>query len=214
VLGLAGRDGGCDQHLLDPVQLVQLTVQDGDARWALRHGQGVVRHALDLAHDEAEHPIWEQHGQQGQRVASVFGYVPGPGRRLGTGKDYTETLAHAHTPHLRREPANVTSNARLDLLRRGRGAPERVKLSDGRRDALADAGKVMPIGSDRDRLKLRPRRQPIQPSLAGGQNGLLGMLAFARSAWVQKRGASCIFAAISNGFLNDPHPTPTHAKPY
>jgi hypothetical protein len=111
--------------LLDPVQLLQLALQGGDARRALRHGQGVVRHALDLGHDQREHPVGEQRGQQSQRVAGVLGDVPVPGRRLGAGPDDAQALADADAPHLRREPSNVTSNAGLDVLRRRRSAPQR-----------------------------------------------------------------------------------------
>jgi hypothetical protein len=73
----------------------------------------------------------------------VLGDVPG--RRLGTGPDDAESLAHAHTPHLRREPPHVIPHAGLDVLRRGRGAPERLEFSVGGLDATADASKIMPV---------------------------------------------------------------------
>jgi hypothetical protein len=57
-------------------------------------------------------------------------------------------------------------HARLDVVRRGRRTPERVELSNGSLDTLADANEIMPIRGDRDRLELRARGQPIQPSLA------------------------------------------------
>jgi len=52
--GLARRDRGGNQSFLDPVQLIQLALQRGNARRALRQGERIVRHALDLDHDEGE----------------------------------------------------------------------------------------------------------------------------------------------------------------
>jgi hypothetical protein len=71
--GLTGSDRGSDKYLLDAVQLVQLALQRSDARCALRQGQRIVRHALDFGHHETEHPVWEQRGEQRQRVACVLG---------------------------------------------------------------------------------------------------------------------------------------------
>jgi hypothetical protein len=45
VHGVASRDRGGNQRLLDPVQLVQFALQRGDARRALSYRR-VVRHAL------------------------------------------------------------------------------------------------------------------------------------------------------------------------
>ena len=49
------------------------------ARHALGHGQRVIRHALDLAHDEGKHSVGKQRGQQRQWVTGVLGDVPVPG---------------------------------------------------------------------------------------------------------------------------------------
>jgi hypothetical protein len=53
--GLASRDCGGNQRLLHAVQIVQRVLQHGDTRRPLRERQRVVRHPLDLAHDEGKH---------------------------------------------------------------------------------------------------------------------------------------------------------------
>jgi hypothetical protein len=52
--GGARRECGGDQSLLDAVQLVEFALERGDARRALRHGQRVIGHPLDLAHEVRE----------------------------------------------------------------------------------------------------------------------------------------------------------------
>jgi hypothetical protein len=152
---------------------VQLVQQRGDARRPLGYRQRVIRHAIDLAHDEAEHGVGEQGGDQCQGITGVLGDVPG--RRLGTGPHDAEAPAHTHAPDPRGEPPDVISRARLDVGRRRRGAPEGFEFGVGRIDALADASKIMPIRGDRNRFQLRTCGQAINPSLAPGQNGLLGL---------------------------------------
>jgi hypothetical protein len=76
VHGLVGSDRGGDKYLLNAVQLVQLALQHGDARRALSYRQRIVRHALHLRHDEAEHSVGKQRGKQRQRITGVLGDVP------------------------------------------------------------------------------------------------------------------------------------------
>jgi hypothetical protein len=167
------RDSDGNQHLLDPVQLVQLSLQRSDARRSLAHRQRIVGHALDLGHHEVEHAVREQRGDQCQRITSVLGDVRG--RRLSAGPNDAQALAGTDASHLRRKPSQVTPHARLDVGRRRRGAPEGFEFGIGRTDALADASEIMPIAGDRYRLQLRTCGQAIKPCLAGGQNRLLGL---------------------------------------
>jgi hypothetical protein len=108
VHGLASRDGGGDQRLLHSVQLLQLPLHGGNARQSLGHRQGVIGHPLDLGHDEAEHAVGEQGGEQasGSQVCSAM-YPVGvwaPGhtmlRRSGAAWAEAEALirALAQTP--------------------------------------------------------------------------------------------------------------------
>jgi hypothetical protein len=64
-------------YLLDAVQLVQLAFERGAARRTLRYGQRVAGHALDLAHDQREHSVRKESGQQREGITGVLGDVPG-----------------------------------------------------------------------------------------------------------------------------------------
>jgi hypothetical protein len=87
--------------------------------------------------------------------------------------DDAEAHTDADAPHLRREPSNISPHAGLDVLRRGRCAPERLEFSVGGLDATADASKIVAIRVDWDRLELRVGREAINPCLARGENRLL-----------------------------------------
>jgi hypothetical protein len=88
------------------------------------------------------------------------------GSPLGTGPDDTESLANSNAPHLRCEPSNVIPHARLDVLRRGRCALQRVDFGVAGFNATADASKIVAISGHSDRLKFAARRQAIKPTLA------------------------------------------------
>jgi len=77
VHGVARRDRGSDEHPLHTVQLAQLALERGDAPGALRHGQRIVGHSLDLAHNEGKHSVRKQRGEQRQRITRVLGNIPG-----------------------------------------------------------------------------------------------------------------------------------------
>ena len=55
--------------------------------------------------------------EQRQRIAGVLRDVAPPRRRLGVGPDDAQALADTDAPHLRHEPPNVISHARLSLMR-------------------------------------------------------------------------------------------------
>ena len=62
----------CRSSRLRAVLASRSAQRRGNARRALRQRRRVVNHALDLAHDEAEHPVRKVHSKQRQRVAGVL----------------------------------------------------------------------------------------------------------------------------------------------
>jgi len=76
VHGVASRDCRGNEHLLGPAKVFERELECGNTRRALGYRQRVVGHALDFAHDETEHSVGKQRGQQRQRITGVLG-TPG-----------------------------------------------------------------------------------------------------------------------------------------